>query len=96
VSLGSGAGLVNWSKKVTSSRNSGCPFTTAQNTPSGNTYLASKIFDGRNTHFIKAGAIKMAELLSERAKKQRAPRRLSQVMVITLLRIYEVAQRVIS
>jgi lysophospholipase L1-like esterase len=39
----------------------------------GNSYLASKIFDGGTTHFIKAGAIKMAELIAGEIKKNGGP-----------------------
>ena len=39
----------------------------------GNTYLASNIFDGGTTHFIKAGAVKMAELLVGEIRKNKGP-----------------------
>ncbi len=35
----------------------------------GNTYLATNIFDGGTTHFIKAGAVKMAELIVGEVRK---------------------------
>ena len=35
----------------------------------GNTYLATNIFDGGTTHFIKAGAVKMAELIAGEVRK---------------------------
>lgn len=39
----------------------------------GNNYLASKIFDGGTTHFIKPGAVKMAELIVGEIKKNNGP-----------------------
>jgi lysophospholipase L1-like esterase len=35
----------------------------------GNTFLATNIFDGGSTHFIKAGATKMAELIAGEVRK---------------------------
>ncbi|MGC4095398.1 MAG: hypothetical protein QM756_47235 [Polyangiaceae bacterium] len=39
----------------------------------GNTYLATNIFDGGTTHFIKAGAVKMAELVAGEIRKNKGP-----------------------
>jgi hypothetical protein len=39
----------------------------------GTTYLATNIFDGGTTHFIKAGAVKMAELIVGEVKKNNGP-----------------------
>jgi hypothetical protein len=39
----------------------------------GNSYLASKIFDGGTTHFIKPGAVKMAELIVGEIRKNNGP-----------------------
>lgn len=39
----------------------------------GNAYLASTIFDGGTTHFVKAGALKMAELIVGEIKKNKGP-----------------------
>ncbi len=39
----------------------------------GNTYLASNIFDGGTTHFIKAGAQKMAELVVGEVRRNNGP-----------------------
>jgi hypothetical protein len=39
----------------------------------GTSYLASMIFDGGTTHFIKPGAIKMAELIVGEIKKNKGP-----------------------
>jgi len=39
----------------------------------GNTFLTSNIFDGGTTHFIQAGAVKMAELIVGEIKKNEGP-----------------------
>ena len=39
----------------------------------GNTYLATNIFDGGTTHFVKAGAVKMAELVVGEIRKNNGP-----------------------
>lgn len=39
----------------------------------GNAYLATNIFDGGTTHFIKAGAVKMAELIAGEIRKNKGP-----------------------
>jgi lysophospholipase L1-like esterase len=39
----------------------------------GSDYLAANIFDGGTTHFIKAGAVKMAELLAGEIRKNGGP-----------------------
>jgi lysophospholipase L1-like esterase len=39
----------------------------------GTTYLATNIFDGGTTHFIKAGAVKMAELVVGEVKNNKGP-----------------------
>lgn len=39
----------------------------------GNAYLATNIFDGGTTHFIKAGAIKMAELVADEIRQHHGP-----------------------
>jgi hypothetical protein len=39
----------------------------------GNTFLASNIFDGGTTHFVKAGALKMAELVAGEIRKNKGP-----------------------
>ena len=39
----------------------------------GNSYLATNIFDGGTTHFIKAGAVKMAELIVGELRKNKGP-----------------------
>jgi hypothetical protein len=39
----------------------------------GDAYLASNIFDGGTTHFIKAGATKMAELIAGEVRKNNGP-----------------------
>jgi hypothetical protein len=39
----------------------------------GNAFLTSNIFDGGTTHFIKAGAVKMAELIVGELKKNKGP-----------------------
>jgi hypothetical protein len=39
----------------------------------GTTYLATNIFDGGTTHFIKAGAIEMATLIVGELKKNNGP-----------------------
>ena len=39
----------------------------------GSSYLATNIFDGGTTHFIKAGAVKMAELIVGEVRKNKGP-----------------------
>jgi hypothetical protein len=39
----------------------------------GSSYLATNIFDGGTTHFIKAGAVKMAELIAGEVRKNAGP-----------------------
>jgi hypothetical protein len=39
----------------------------------GSSYLATNIFDGGTTHFIKAGAVKMAELIAGEVRKNKGP-----------------------
>jgi hypothetical protein len=39
----------------------------------GDTYLAANIFDGGGTHFIKAGAVKMAQLIVGEIKNHGRP-----------------------
>jgi hypothetical protein len=39
----------------------------------GNAFLTANIFDGGSTHFIKPGAVKMAELIAGEVRKNRGP-----------------------
>jgi lysophospholipase L1-like esterase len=39
----------------------------------GNTFLASSIFDGGTTHFLAAGAVKMAELIAGEVRRNNGP-----------------------
>ena len=41
----------------------------------GSSYLATNIFDGGTTHFIKAGAVKMAEMIVGEVRKNKRPAR---------------------
>ena len=39
----------------------------------GNTYLSTNIFDGGTTHFIAAGAVKMAQLIADEIRRNAGP-----------------------
>jgi lysophospholipase L1-like esterase len=39
----------------------------------GNSYLATNIFDGGTTHFIKAGAVEMADLIAGEVRRNNGP-----------------------